>query len=129
MTPTEPDHVDSEALKTIVGAVYPAMLSEPTTVRARAQTAYTIASAIAAALVTAGVVAKIKEFPAVVQVFGVLAVATWLLAAGLFINISRRVTKIPRTDDDLLTAEVFVALLTVMWVTLRPSRPTVHAAA
>lgn len=105
---TAPTSVDPEALKTIVGAVYPAMLSEPTTVRTRAQSAYTAASATAAALVTAGIVVDLSELATSVQVAGSVAIGLWFLAAALFINISRRVVAIPKGDGDLLTADEFV---------------------
>jgi MFS family permease len=105
-----PTAVDPAAVSTIVGSVYPAMLSEPTSVRDRAQTAYTIASAIAAGLVTAGALAGITEFGWLVQVLGIVAVGLWLLTAALFINISRRVRKIPKGEPgQLLTVNEFVS--------------------
>jgi hypothetical protein len=105
-----PEAIDKDALKSIIGAVYPTMLAEPATVRTRAQSAYAIASAIATALITAGVLADIAEFSLWVQVLGTAAVATWMFTAAMFINISRRVTKIPRVEgDQLLTETEFVS--------------------
>lgn len=100
---------DTDAVKTIAAAVYPAMLNEPVTVRTRAQAAYTIASAIAAALVTGGAVAHIQDFGFWIELLGALAVAAWLVTAGLFINISRRVRKIPRAEGGALTIPQFVS--------------------
>jgi hypothetical protein len=106
----DPASADDEATKVIIEAVYPALLSEPTSVRTRAQTAYTIASAIAAALITAGILGDIDEFGALVQVFGVLAVSAWMVTAALHIDISRRVFKVPRADDGgLITVDDFVS--------------------
>jgi hypothetical protein len=58
---TSPGQIDPEAMKSIVGAVYPALLSEPSTVRARSQAAYTIASAIATALIAADKIGALPD--------------------------------------------------------------------
>lgn len=109
MSTVSPTTPDDEAVKAIVASVYPSMLSEPATVRSRAQTAYAAANAIAAALIAAGVLGGIEDFGWVVQVMGVLAVAAWLVTAGLFINISRRVLTIPKAPaGQLLPVDEFV---------------------
>lgn len=102
-----PGSVDALALAAIVNAYYPAVLAEPSTVRSRAQVAYTIASAIAGGLVTAGALAGISDLLPAVQVSGSLAVAAWLLAGALFMRVSKGVT-VPRTPEGgMLTAEAF----------------------
>jgi len=52
----------------------------------RAQGAYTIAGAVAAAIVAAGVVGHIAAASWPVQVLGVVALAAWLITAWLFIQ-------------------------------------------
>lgn len=102
--------LNSEATKVIIGAVYPAMLSEPTLVRARAQTAYTVASAIATALIAAGILTGIGDAAWYVQSFGFAAVGAWMLTAALYIGISRRVFKVPRAQPNQpLTMDEFVS--------------------
>lgn len=109
MTPLPPGSgvVDPEAIKTLMNAFYPALLAEPSTVRTRAQSAYTVASAIAAGLVTAGAAGGIAHAAGYVQLTGVAAVGGWLITAALFINISRGVTTPPHKSG-MLRAEEFV---------------------
>ncbi len=102
-----PRSVDALALAAIVNAYYPAVLAQPSTVRSRAQMAYTVASAIAGGLVTAGALSGTSGLHPAVQVSGALAVAAWLLAAGLFVRVSKGVT-VPRPPEGgMLTAETF----------------------
>ena len=68
----------------VVDAYYPRALGVPDAARARAQAAYGIASAIAAALVAAGVFGHLGERHWIVQVLGIGALCCWLFAAGLF---------------------------------------------
>ncbi len=84
--------VDDGAQKVIVESVYKAMFTEADAVRTRAQSAYTIASAIAAAIVTAGALTDITDMSPIVQVLAALAVASWLTTAGLFLWLTRRAT-------------------------------------
>ena len=68
-------------IEAIVNAYYPRALSSPDTARARAQAGYTIASALAAAVIAVGVFSDIGQRSIFVQVLGLLAVATWIAAA------------------------------------------------
>jgi hypothetical protein len=61
----------------VVNAYYPRALAVPDAARSRAQAAYTIASAIAAALVAAGVFGNLDQRPELVQGLGVAALVGW----------------------------------------------------
>lgn len=102
-----PQSVDLLALAAIVNAYYPSVLAEPGSVRARAQVAYTVASAIAGALVTAGALSGVSSLHPVVQAFGALAVAAWLVATGLFVHVAKGVTVPSPPEAGLLTADTF----------------------
>jgi hypothetical protein len=68
----------------IVAAYYPRALSSPDAARSRAQAGYTIASAIAAALVAAGVLGDVESQGAVVQALGLSAIILWMTSAWLY---------------------------------------------
>jgi hypothetical protein len=116
MTTREPNEsfqeVHEKALEAIVAGHYAQVLSEPATARTRAQTAYTIASATAAALVAAGVLADIGSYPAVVQVLGGLALGGWIVSAALFMHVSQQAKTTKAADtpaaEKLLSSREFV---------------------
>jgi len=81
---TQPS-VPEDVRKAVVDAYYPRALTVSDNARGRAQAAYGVASAIAAALVAAGVFGDLGERTTAVQVLGVAALVAWLIAAGLFL--------------------------------------------
>lgn len=70
----------------VAKAYYPRAVAAADAARGRAQAGYTIASAVAAALVAAGIFGGFDEFATAVQVLGVSALASWLGAAFAFIR-------------------------------------------
>jgi MFS family permease len=68
----------------VVGAYYPRAVAAADAARTRAQSAYAIASAVAAALVAAGILTDIGDRPEWVQILGLAALAAWLVTAVLF---------------------------------------------
>jgi hypothetical protein len=70
----------------VVSAYYARVMTSSDAARVRAQAAYGIASAIAAAVVAAGLFGDLDERPAGVQVVAVAALAAWLIAAALFLH-------------------------------------------
>jgi hypothetical protein len=70
----------------VVGAYYPRAIAVADGARAKAQSAYTIASAIAAALVAAGILTDLGERAWYVQLAALAALAAWLLTAVLFMQ-------------------------------------------
>ena len=77
--------IPADVRSALVNAYYPRALAVPDGARSRAQAAYGISSAIAAALVAAGVFGGLDQRPALVQALGVGALVGWLLAAGLYL--------------------------------------------
>jgi hypothetical protein len=69
----------------VAKAYYPRAVAAADSARSRSQAGYAIASAIAAALVAAGLFGGIDERSAAVKALGVLALAAWLLAGFMFI--------------------------------------------
>lgn len=72
--------------KAVVDAYYPEALQEAENARSRAQSGYTIAGAVAAAIVAAGVFGDLAEEREWVQGLGIVALALWLLAALFYIS-------------------------------------------
>jgi hypothetical protein len=70
----------------VVSAYYPRALASPDSARSRAQAGYTIASAIAAALVAAGVLSEIDSQPGVIQILGLGALTLWMATAWLYMS-------------------------------------------
>jgi hypothetical protein len=70
----------------VVAAYYPRALAAPDSARSRAQAGYTIASAIAAALVAAGVLGGIDRQPGIVRYFGLGTLILWMMAAWLYMS-------------------------------------------
>lgn len=85
----ELEDVNQKALEAIISGHYGRALAEPVNARARAQWAYTVASATAAALVTAGILSDLPSYPWPVKVLGVLALSAWVVTAGLFMRVAR----------------------------------------
>jgi hypothetical protein len=69
-----------------VGAYYPQAVAEPAAARARAQSGYTTAGAIAAALTAAGLLSGLGQQRMVVQITGYAALGAWLGCALLFLR-------------------------------------------
>jgi MFS family permease len=77
--------IPADVRTAIVGAYYPRALAVPDVARSRAQAGYGIASAIAAALVAAGVFGDLASRTGLVQTLGISALVAWLVAAGLYL--------------------------------------------
>jgi MFS family permease len=80
------DQISSHVAEALVDAYYPEYLNRASAARARAQGAYTIAGAVAAAIVAAGVAGDVRAEHWYVQALGVMALAAWLITACLFIR-------------------------------------------
>jgi hypothetical protein len=74
----------SSVVQGIVNAYYPKVVTSPDSARNRAQAGFGIASAIATALIGLGVFTDVRDFPWFVKLFGLVALAAWLLAAGFY---------------------------------------------
>jgi len=91
----------------VVAAYYPRALASPDSARSRAQAGYTIASAIATALVAAGVLGNIESQTGVVQSFGLSALIMWMVTAWFYMS---SVSVPVRVVEGLrLTEETFVS--------------------
>jgi MFS family permease len=78
--------VAAPAGQLIASAYYQERLKSAEATRSRAQAAYTIASAVAAAIVAAGVFGDVTGEPLLVQIIGLATFALWLTVACLFMN-------------------------------------------
>lgn len=79
-----PEPIAPAVATAVTQAYYPESLKEADNARSRAQNGYTIAGAVAAAIVAAGVFGDLSEERTSVQALGVLALITWLAAAIAF---------------------------------------------
>jgi hypothetical protein len=98
---------DAAVVKAVIDAYYPRGVAAADRARDRAERGYTIASAIAAALVAAGAFAKLGDKPPGVQALGLGALGMWLLTALLYIWVVAVPTR-AGTDPDSTTAGEFV---------------------
>ncbi|NLT06226.1 MAG: hypothetical protein GXY03_07925 [Solirubrobacterales bacterium] len=98
--PVEAPKAAETMVTEVAKAYYPLAVAAADHARTRAQAGYTIASAVAAALVAAGIFADFAELPAVVQGLGFAALLGWLAAAlGFMVAVSRR-RPTPQEDED-----------------------------
>ena len=78
--------VDDRVVKEVIENYYATAVEAGDSARTRAQSGYTIASAIAAAIVAAGALGGINDARAEVKVLGVMALVAWLAAAAFFMR-------------------------------------------
>ena len=76
----------SSVIQTMANAYYPQLITQPEAARNRAQAAFSIATAIATALIGLSIFADFGSLRGIVQVLGVLALLTWVASAGLYIR-------------------------------------------
>jgi hypothetical protein len=75
---------DPEVLKTVIDSYYSRGVDAADSARQRAQQGYAVASALAAAVVAAGVFTNLSKQPLIVKVCGLAALLLWFIAALLF---------------------------------------------
>jgi hypothetical protein len=102
--------IPTDVRDAVVSAYYPRALAVSDAARARAQAAYGISSAIAAALVAAGVFGHLEDRAVSVQVVGVAALVAWLVAAGLFLIAVSRPFQVATATQNSVSAFVHAAL-------------------
>ena len=84
-TPPPADRTSADALKTVVEAYYQRGVEAADRERDRAERGYTIASAVAGALVAAGVFGDFEDKPNVVKALGLSALFVWVVVALLYV--------------------------------------------
>lgn len=110
--------IDDKVVDATLNTYYPTVVASADRARARAQAAYTISSATAAALVTAGALAGLRSLAAPVQIVGGIALLGWLMSAAFFMAVSKEVKPIhagekgkPPTPEMLDAGEFVVRVL------------------
>lgn len=98
----EPAEVPDVVATKMAEAYYPRAIAFADSARTRAQAGYTIASAVAAALVAAGLFGDLNEREGWIQFAGVAALVTWLIAAFEFM----RAVAVRRRDPEQHKPEV-----------------------
>ncbi len=81
---SDDEEVDSAIYQTVAEAYYQKAIEAPDAARTNSQNAYTIAAAVAAAVITAGAFADLAAEPLGVKILGIAALLAWLLTAALF---------------------------------------------
>jgi hypothetical protein len=76
---------DARVVKTVIRTYFSRGVAAADRARDRAERGYTIAGAVAATLVAAGLAANLSQRPPLVQALGLGAVGVWLVAVLLFI--------------------------------------------
>jgi hypothetical protein len=103
-----PHQLSPAAVKAVIDAYYPSALATGDRLRARALNGFTVASAVAAALVAAGLVTGLGRLGGWLGAVGVLAVALWFAAAaGYLWAVTGKVTvdKRPAAQSDAELAD------------------------
>jgi hypothetical protein len=83
--PSQRESLADEVVSEVNRAYYGRLVEAPDRARTRALNGFTVVSAIAAALVAAGLAKGIDGAPGAVQAFGFVSLALWLLAGGAFL--------------------------------------------
>jgi hypothetical protein len=91
----------------VVATYYPRSIAVADAVRSRAQSAYTISSAIGTVLLAAGVLSGIATKPLIVQILGLASLASWFLSALLFMRAVAEPVPL-NVGPEQPTAEAFV---------------------
>jgi hypothetical protein len=76
--------VPQVARDAIISAYYPSVVNSPLAARVRAQSAFSVAGAVAAGLVVGLVFGPAERFVPVTRILAVSAFAVWLVAVGLY---------------------------------------------
>ena len=100
--------IESEVREAVVSAYYARTMASSDAARQRAQAAYGIASALAVGIGAAGLFGDIGDRSLGVQIAAVLALMTWLIAAGLFLHTVSSPFEIqvtPQSDADAFVDE------------------------
>lgn len=124
--PTDPPVADPMVTE-VAKAYYPHALAAADAARDRAQAGYTIAAAIATALVAAGVFTDFRDFPGWVQALGVLALLLWMTAAYLFMRaVSERELAPGESPTELETQPSDLAFVKSVLGTVKRERAAVE---
>lgn len=134
--PEKPGPIPREAIQAAAAAYYTRAASLADAARQRAQTAFTMASAIAAALAAGGAFANIGKEPTHVQVVGFCAFAAWLATAFLLLRaaVSEHTSdNAPKADgkdlverDGLLLARGDAAFIRILYDEVEGERDAVY---
>lgn len=104
--------VAPEVSKAILDAYYPRVVALGDAARARAQSAYAIASAVAGVLVVAVITTMAELAGPVVRWAGLIALVLWLLAAAEYIRAVATAVPEPTTTSAATTTEFTHAVMT-----------------
>ena len=104
--------VASEVSKAIMDAYYPRVVALGDAARARAQSAYAIASAVTGVLVVGVITTKADLAGPVARVAGLLALVLWLLAAAAYIRAVATPVKEPDTTAAATPSELTSKVMT-----------------
>jgi hypothetical protein len=104
--------VAPEVSKAIMDAYYPRVVALGDAARARAQSAYAIASAVTGVLVVAVITTKAELAGQVVRWAGLLALVLWLLAAAAYIRAVATPVEEPATTAVTTASQLTQAVMT-----------------
>jgi hypothetical protein len=95
--PRRPDATNEDARKTVVETYYRRGVEAPDRERARAEKGYTISSAVAGALVAAGVFGDLSSQTNLVKGLGLSALILWIVTALLYVRaVAAPTSQLPR---------------------------------
>ena len=105
----------------VTQAFYARATSSPDTARARAQSAYGIASAVAGGLLGGALIANLSSLSIWVQAVGALALFAWLVAISLYIYAVAVPVSLDPTQQDPQGADAFIEAVVTNAVSERKS--------
>jgi len=107
--PTDTGDVDDTTYQTVAEAYYTKKIAAPTAARLNSQNAYTIAAAVAAAVITAGAFAGLETEPLGVRIVGTLALLAWMVTAALFMRaVAAPYLRVESEPDKVFSRRAFV---------------------
>jgi MFS family permease len=120
-------------VEAVTQAFYSRATSSPDTARARAQSAYGIASAVVGGLLGGALIAKLSTLSTWVQLLGVVALSAWLVATSLYVfavavPVTLQPAGQPRGQDEFIDAVVRNAVRERTRIDRRQLRANVTAA-
>lgn len=102
--------ITAELHKAVIGSWYPLILASPYAAATRAQSAFTVSTFAASALLATGVLTGISSRPPIVQWLGATAFVLWLITAALFLRVSTTSPSVEASSQTKVTVDEFVTM-------------------
>jgi hypothetical protein len=121
-----PERVAKQAVEAAAAAYYQHSALAASGARERAQTAFTMTSAVAAGFTALGVFTGVSSAPTWVQVSAVLAVLAWLLSSALYLHAAVGEYRVKGDQPETSTVRTPEAFIQMVYDDIRGERDAVY---